>query len=312
MSIIKSSLLGFAVGDALGLPIQFIPRENFPAKITGMIGFGTYNMPAGTWSDDTSLTLATIDSICTKNKIDYEDIMQKFVSWLNDNNYTPFGKSFDIGDTCLSSISNYIYKGKDPLQCGDNSINSNGNGSLMRMLPLALYCYYCNCSNNKIIEFAKNLSSLTHRHEISQLGCYIYVQFVVELIKTKNKNKSYKYIQNLDYSCFLENSLFAYHRILENNIYEFDINEIKSSGYVVDTLEASLWCLINNNSYEDSVITAINLGDDTDTIGAITGSMAGILYGYDEIPERFLNELQKKDDLINYAQIFEKTLKSLK
>ena len=308
MTIIKSSLLGFAIGDALGLPIQFIPREKLNKRITDMQGYGTFNMPKGTWSDDTSLTLATLDSICDKKCIDYEDIMQKFVLWLKNGKYTPNEKSFDIGETCLSSISNYIYKGKEPVYCGSISINSNGNGSLMRMLPLALYCYYLNISNNEILELTCSLSSLTHQHEISKLGCFIYVQFVIELIKSKNKYKAYKYIQNLDYSCFSENSLFAYHRILENNIYEFDINEIKSSGYVVDTLEASLWCLINNNNYEESVITAINLGDDADTIGAITGSMAGILYGYDEIPERFLNELQKKDYLINYAQKFEEIM----
>ena len=99
MTIIKSSLLGFAIGDALGLPIQFIPREKLNKRITEMQGYGTFNMPKGTWSDDTSLTLATLDSICDKKCIDYEDIMQKFVLWLKNGKYTPNEKRFDIGET---------------------------------------------------------------------------------------------------------------------------------------------------------------------------------------------------------------------
>ena len=178
----------------------------------------------------------------------------------------------------------------------------------MRILPVAYYCYHKKLNYHEIYKLVKGVSSLTHGHEISILGCYIYVNFVVELLDTGNKFLAYSKTKNIDYSLFSQEALKMYSRILQSDISKLEINDIKSSGYVVDTLEASLWSLLKTENYKDAVITAVNLGNDTDTIGAITGSLAGILYGYDNIPNEWLNKLARKDYLEKLCNDFETIL----
>ena len=308
MSKIIDGLMGFVVGDAMGVPVEFSMREKmFINPVTDMIGYGSHNVPAGTWSDDTSMTIALIDSINNKNKIDYDDIMNNFKAWFNDAKYTPADDVFDIGRTCLKAIGNYS-KGINPLECGLKDINDNGNGSLMRISPIAYYCYYNNLNDNEILKLVNDISSLTHAHEISLMGCYIYIKYLIFLLEGNNKLDAYHKIQNIDYSFYSNETIIKYERILKNNIYELSIDEIKSSGYIVDTLEASLWVLLNTDNYKHAIIGSINLGNDTDTIGAICGSMAGLIYGYEDIEETWINTLIKKDYLIDIFNQFENNL----
>ena len=308
MSKIVDGLLGFAVGDAMGVPVEFTMREKLlEHPITSMIGYGSHPVPEGTWSDDTSMTIATMDSIINKKELDCKDIMMNFYYWLRDAKYTPADDVFDAGRTCIQSIINYS-KGYDVDNCGQKSINSNGNGSLMRMLPIALYCYYKEFNSKDIYEIVKKTSSLTHAHEISILGCYIYVNYVISILNGKNKIESYGFIKKIDYSFFDKESLNVYQRILEDDIQRFNIDDIKSSGYVVDTLEASLWVLLNATNYQETIIGAINLGQDTDTIAAIAGSLAGIIYGIDNIPKKWLDKLVKKDYLLELSNSFEECM----
>ena len=160
-----------------------------------------------------------------------------------------------------------------------------------------------------IYEIVKKASSLTHAHEISVLGCYIYINYVLFLLNGKDKLSAYNMIKLVDYSKFSKESLGVYSRILKDDIKSFNITDIKSSGYVVDTLEASMWVLLNAKDYRETIIGAINLGQDTDTIGAIAGSMAGIIYGYDTIPEKWLSKLVKKDYLEDLCNKFEEVLR---
>ena len=153
----------------------------------------------------------------------------------------------------------------------------------------------------------KNSSSITHAHDISILGCYIYVRYVISLLETKNKISSYNFIKKLDYSMFIEEVKLEYSRILFSDISILNINDVNSSGYVVDTLEAVFWIILNCSSYNESIIGAINLGGDTDTIGAITGSIAGILYGYDNISKRWISKLKNKDYIDEIIIKFENT-----
>lgn len=308
-SHIFNGVVGFIVGDAMGVPTEFCMREKlFKNPVTEMIGFGSHPVPAGSWSDDTSMTLGLIDSIINKKELNYNDIMNNFVEWVSSGKYTPSDKVFDIGKTCLRAIQNYR-KNVEPTECGLKDINSNGNGSLMRILPLVYYLYYKNITDeDKIIELTNNISSLTHGHEISKMGCYIYVRYVLYLLYGFNKYEAYSKIQNLDYSFYKEETIEVYHRILKENILQYDVKDISSSGYIVDTLEASLWMLLNTNSYKEAIIGSINLGNDTDTIGAICGSLAGIIYGHDEIPKKWINTLLKKDYIYEILNQFEYTL----
>lgn len=310
MSIVKDSLYGFIVGDAMGVPVEFEDREKLINKpVTSMLGYGSHDVEAGVYSDDTSMTLATMDSIIKQNGIiNYNDIADKFCNWVNNNEYTATNKIFDIGMTTKYALIKYFNNKIDATMCGGTNINENGNGSLMRMLPIALYCFYKNIKDdNEIFTLVKNLSSITHAHDISILECYIYVRYVISLLETKNKISSYHFIKKLDYSMFIEEVKLEYSRILFSDISTLNINDINSSGYVVDTLEAVFWIILNCSSYNESIIGAINLGGDTDTIGAITGSIAGILYGYDNISKRWISKLKNKDYIDEIIIKFENT-----
>ena len=309
MSKVKDGIIGHAIGDAMGVPIEFCNREKLLKKpVTKMLGNGIHQVPKGYWSDDTSLEIALIDSIINKKDIDYEDIMNNFTDWLNKGKYTPGGSMFGIGVTCLQAINKYEIDKEKPLECGIDKIDANGNGSLMRILPLAYYLYYKKSTPEEVYELTKNISSLTHRHEISILACYIYINFILFLLKGKDKYSAYNMIKMLDYSMFKKSNVKVFSRILNENIQKLKMSEIKSTGYVVDTLEASLWVTLNAKNYKEGIIGAINLGGDTDTIGAITGSMVGIIYGYDDIPEEWKKDLAKREYLEELSNKFENVL----
>lgn len=261
---LKGAIYGFAIADALGVPYEFKRRGTF--NCVDMVGFGTWNQPKGTFSDDTSMTIATCKSIKDNGKIELEDILKNFKKWCFNAEFTAHKKLFDIGMTTYQAI--ITGKGQD-----DNY--SNGNGSLMRILPLA----FISC-NQKDIE---NVSSLTHAHEISKKACVIYVEIAKKLLEGEN------IVQILKKSNFKE----PFHRL--NYINELKESEIKSSGYVVDTLEASLWCLATTNNYKECVLKAVNLGNDTDTISAIAGGLAGIIYGLKGIPDMWIDSLVNKE-----------------
>lgn len=309
MSFVKDSLYGFVIGDALGVPVEFEERKKLMnSPVTTMKGYGSYDVPEGTWSDDTSMTLATMDSIIKQEgTINCNDIADKFCNWLNNADYTATNEVFDVGITTKYALMRYWNDKIDATKCGGTSLSENGNGSLMRMLPIALYCYYKKLKDKEILETISKVSSITHAHEISIMGCYIYVRYVMFLLYGKDKLVAYSMIKCLDYSMFSKEKNTIYERILKEDISKFDLNDIKSSGYIVETLETVLWVILNCNNYNESVIGAVNLGGDTDTIGAITGSIAGILYGYNNINANWLAKLRNKECLDKIIEEFEFT-----
>lgn len=314
MKNILDGILGLAIGDALGVPVEFQLRSDICKNpVRTMRAYGTHHQPAGTWSDDTSLTLALLDSMATKKTVDYKDIMESFTCWLMENKYTASGVVFDVGNATSRAIMNYG-RGMKPLQCGGRSEYENGNGSLMRILPAAYYLFaQPKYSLQEQITLIHNLSSLTHKHSISLVGCGIYVLIALELIKEQYSLEE----------CVVQGLKIAlnyYHEIGEEGLKSYerlkDIKEFKrlpetdisSSGYVVDTLEASIWCLLNTTSYRECVLQAVNLGDDTDTVAAVTGGLAGIYYGMERIPEEWKETLARKEYLeklcLKFQRIF--------
>ena len=304
-----AAIIGHAVGDAMGFPTEFSKREELLKNpVLEMIDSPDVGLPAGSWSDDTAMEIATIDSFIHKKCFDYKDIMDRWVKWINESEYTSTGVTFDIGRTCLKAIKKYC-NGSAPLQCGSTSINENGNGSLMRILPVALYAYTRNLDDISIQRLTDEMSSLTHAHEVSRLGCYIYVQFVICLLKEYEKEDAYRYVQDLDYSSYNVNSINLYTRILDGQIEGQILDDIKSTGYIVDTLECVLWIFMNARNYKEAILASTNIGGDTDTIGAIVGSMAGIYYGIDSIPSKWLDKLQRKEYLVELTSKFERCVK---
>ena len=306
----KDAIIGLAIGDAMGVPLEFKPRNQLQANpTTEMKGYGSHNVPKGTWSDDTSMTLATIAAINKTGKIVPKDIADNFVKWLENAEFTAEGRVFDVGGTCLRAIVRYRGNLAKPEECGEDGEFSNGNGSLMRISPLIFFCYAKNMNKEEIYECVKMVSSITHKHEISVMGCYIYVLFGIELLKNNNLLEAYKVIQNEDYHFFSQNCKSKYDRIIRGEIYSCSMDEIRSTGYVVDTLEATLWCLMNTDCFDDAVIKAINLGNDTDTVGACVGALAGILYGEESICEDWKIDLLKLEEIVGMCEEFGKISK---
>lgn len=303
-----AAVLGFVVGDALGVPAEFKSRNYLKENpITEMIGYGTHNQPTGTWSDDTSMMLATLEwlSEMTDMDLNYSSLMDKFSRWFMYGDYTPYGEMFDCGISTSRAILNYE-KGITPLLCGGKTDWDNGNGSLMRILPGALWCSKTFAEGDMRDEqFIYALSSLTHAHMRSKIGCIIYSKVIADLIYAKKEDK--KAIIERSMNCcrtYLELAdekdvkveKNRYHRLWDIRAFkELDESCIKSSGHVVDTLEAAIWCFLNTDNYEKCVLKAVNLGEDTDTVAAIAGSIAGLYYGIESIPQKWIDFLPKKE-----------------
>ena len=292
---IKSVMLGHAVGDALGVPVEFVSRAELEKDpVTAMRGFGTYNVPAGTWSDDTSMSLGALDALCHKDW-NWNDIMDNFVDWLENGKYTPARETFDVGRTCLKAVLGYCRGEENALNCGNNSEHSNGNGSLMRIHPFVLYAYANKMPFCEWLEFIKNASALTHAHECSKLGCLIYTFILIHLLGDSNKDSIALGLRRAECHLREYKEIERYKRIFDSDFANSPANEIKSSGYVVDTLEAALWCVLTTRNFRDCVLKAVSLGADTDTVAAVAGGIAGVLYGYDSIPKEWLDALIRRD-----------------
>lgn len=294
LEISKAVVVGHAVADALGVPVEFKKRSYLDDNpVVDMMGYGTHYVPAGCWSDDTSMSLCTLDSLV--NGVNYADMMQKFCEWYGLSKYTATGAVFDCGITTSNALSQFSINKLPPLECGFGEKFDNGNGSLMRVNPLALYLYNRPIDLDLKIEIVHNVSKLTHSHERSLVGCGIYCFVLWGILDNPTKAGVEKGL--LDAIRYYKSSpeLITYYRIFDMDFYKADRSQVKSTGYVVDTLEASLWCLMTTDNYKDCVLKAVNLGDDTDTVAAVAGGLAGALYGYDSIPLSWRNQLLKLD-----------------
>lgn len=303
-SIWLNGMMGLVVADALGVPVEFMSREELRRNpVTDMRGFGTYNLPAGSWSDDSSMALATLHSL--QNGYDLKDMMEKFVQWMIYGEYTPFGELFDIGNTCRIAIFKYAMNG-DVARCGGYGERDNGNGSLMRILPICLYMYVKqkqeDLSDEDVILAVHEVSALTHGHLRSKIACGLYFFLVwsilenegnLEIVLQKGLDAGFAYYET-DPENAGELAHYARLRHMDEfrHLAEYDI---QSTGYVVASLEAALWCLVNTKSYKEATLKAVNLGSDTDTVAAIAGGLAGLYYGYEGIPEAWLGRVQKRD-----------------
>ena len=271
---IKDAICGFVVGDALGVPVEFTLRESLQEKpVKEMIGYGTYNIPPGTFSDDTSMTLATMSSICNKKAIDFEDIQSEFLEWLFNSKYTQYEKTFDYGNTTYNALLNFK-NGINALNCGGTNDRDNGNGSLMRILPFAFI-------PNISYETIEKVSSLTHAHQKSKISCNFYIEIAKSMLLNDLEIREHVKLASDKIKDYYKNSneLKYFKRIFND-----DLEDVQSSGYVIDTLECVIHCLETTDNYKDSVLKAVNLGGDTDTIAAICGGLSGIYYGFSEIP----------------------------
>lgn len=257
-------MYGLAIGDALGVPYEFQQRDTFTC--TGLTGHGTHNQPAGTWSDDTAMSLATLDSLSKcGGEVDATDLMIRYKMWLEYGMYMPDGNTYDSGITVATAIRSGH---------GCDGLNDNGNGSLMRMAPCAFY----HLTDMEI----KQVSAITHAHEISMTACVRYVRILEELLDYVPPRKA------------ITDSEFPLDPTIPRT-------KVKSDGFVLHTLNAALWCLSNTDNYQDCVLTAVNLGEDTDTTASVAGALAGAAYGFESIPQEWVGKLRGRELLDMYV-----------
>ena len=235
--------------------------------------------------------------------------MQRFVRWDYDGEYTPFGEAFDQGNTCSSAIFRYM-QSNDISSCGGIGEHANGNGALMRILPVCLYYYQKQkedaVDDETVINGIHTVSGLTHNHIRSKMCCGLYYFMIRSILDTALENAS-KSLQDL-LQQGIDEGLKFYRKDIANLMElthmgrVFDLKEfkavpeesIRTTGYVVDTIEAAIWCLINTESYKDCMLKAVNLGNDTDTVAAIAGGLAGLYYGYDAIPDEWFQVIKRR------------------
>ncbi|WP_343670010.1 ADP-ribosylglycohydrolase family protein [Chitinophaga sp.] len=296
-SHIKGALLGLAVGDALGVPVEFQSRDLLArSPVTNMREFGTHGQPAGTWSDDSSLTFCLAETLV--KGYDLQDLANRFVNWRNHGYWTAHGSVFDVGNATNTAIY-YLSQGAPPTTAGGDAEDCNGNGSLMRILPLLFYIKDLDIHDRYL--HVQKVSSLTHRHVRSIACCFIYLEVALHILKGDQPVAAYlnaiaavnEYFKEKDILNEKEQDILA--PTLSGSLTKKPISEIHGTGYVVHTLEAAIWILIHTNTYAAAVLTAVNLGNDTDTTAAVTGGLAGMHYGWEEIPAEWLNILAGKD-----------------
>jgi len=301
-----NALLGVAIADALGVPFEFKVRADIPrSHIPMMMGYGTYNQKPGTWSDDSSMTFCLAESLVSG--YDLKDMAEKFIAWKTESYWSARGEVFDIGRTTSIAINRlqvFLREDKvDELEflkySGDEQ--DNGNGSLMRILPLLFYIKGKPIEEQ--FEIIWNVSALTHRHIRAAMCCLIYLRMAEHILNGKKKVESYFQVQKeiLEFwekMNFAERERVHFSKVIQNDIREVRLEDLRSGGYVIESLEASFWCFLQKENYEDTVVEAIHLGHDTDTTAAIVGGLAGLYYGAENIPEDWIVSIARMEDVL--------------
>lgn len=316
---VVDALLGVVIGDALGVPFEFSSREKMqlnPAK--DMVGYGTYNQPPGTWSDDSSLTLCLAESLI--DGFNLSDIADKFIRWRNEAYWSARGSVFDIGITtqvAISRLEKIVSSGEfgelnKQRYYGDEF--ENGNGSLMRIIPLLFYIKGKEIKEQ--FDIIWDVSALTHRHIRATMSCLIYLKLAEKILEGKAKYEAYSEMRK-DVSMFWDEMSFAeserehFVKVIQGNIYDTKIEDLKTGGYVIEVLESSIWFFLKKDSYEETVLSIINLGHDTDTAAAITGGLAGLYYGVKGMPEYWMASIARMEDIVELGnRMNEKYLKN--
>lgn len=285
----SGALLGLAVGDAVGTTVEFKPRGTF-TPVTDMVGGGPFALPAGAWTDDTSMALCLATSLRACAGFDANDQMQRYVRWWQEGYLSSIGRCFDIGVTTSSALARYLRAG-EPFS-GSTDPHSAGNGSIMRLAPVPLF--YHN-DLNAAVHYSGESSRTTHGGAECVDACRLFGTMLWKAINGADK----------------EAILFADHAlgplapkiqaIADGNYRGKSVDAIRGSGYVVDSLEAALWCFHTTDSYKDAVLAAVNLGDDADTTAAVCGQIAGAYYGESGIPADWRETVFMREEITTLA-----------
>lgn len=282
------ALIGLAIGDAIGTTLEFKPRDTYP-KLTHMIGGGPFKLQPGEWTDDTAMALALADSLISQGQLDQTDLMQRFVAWWRHDEYSCTGTCFDIGITTSSALARFETTG-NPLSGSDDAFSA-GNGALMRLAPVVLHWFGTGSEDPaELDELARQQGEVTHAAATSLQACAAFAEIMRFAMTAPSKEAVFRHAAILSFgpevNDILAGSWRGKHR-----------RDIRSSGFVLHSLEAALWCFARTSNFRDAVLLAANLGDDADTTAAITGQLAGAYYGLEQIPAEWRQTLAWSDKI---------------
>lgn len=282
-------LLGLAIGDALGTTLEFTIRDSKPA-VSDLVGGGPFGLKPGEWTDDTSMALCLADSLLARKDLVPLDLMQRFRNWREKGENSVNGRCFDIGIATSQAIGRFASTG-DPL-AGSTDPMAAGNGSIMRLAPVPIFY----SRDIGAAEAAAVLQSrTTHASPECIEACQLMTRVIVQLINGKSWKAAIAIeglaLKTPNIKSLAKQSWKARQRA-----------QIKSTGYVVDTLEAAFWAVDSTVNFRDAVLLAVNLGDDADTVGAVAGQLAGARYGYATIPASWTTTVAWSDRIVTLAR----------
>lgn len=274
--------LGLAIGDALGAPVEFSPPGTFK-PVTGYQAGGPFNLEAGQYTDDSSMALCLADSLIACGELDLKDQIERYVRWYQRGENSSTGVCFDIGNGTARALDLFMAE-LDPLS---GSVTAEGNGSIMRLAPVAIRYWF----DRSLAKAKGELSALTtHGSEIAVECTGYFAKILAILIQGGSKADVLK--ASVGYSPRLTQTLNG----------QWEGRKVSGHGHVLDTLEAALWAFHTTDSFKDCVLKAVNLGDDADTVGAVAGQLAGAFYGRSGIPADLIDGLQDAERFIRLAQ----------
>ena len=279
------ALIGLAVGDALGAPVEFRPRGSFSA-VSEMRAGGRFRLPAGAWTDDTAMALCLAECLLASSEFDEKDLLERFCRWAEFGENTSTGVAVGIGQITLRNLGHYRRTGQ--LTAPQPQGRADGNGALMRLAPAAIYHH---ASPAMAADIAVRQGRTTHNSVLSDQACMFTAYLMAELIRGTPWSTALAEALSMQQGPELRACIDRRH----------SDSEPPSTGFVLDTLEAALWAIERTDSFETALIAAVNLGHDADTVGAVTGQIAGARYGLSAIPSQWLDVLARRDRILGIA-----------
>ena len=273
------SIFGLAVGDCLGVAVEFCPRGSFE-PVTEMLGGGPFGLAPGMWTDDTSMMLCLAQSLIECGGFDAKDQMERYVRWYKEGYMSSTGHCFSIGNTCEGAIERFLRTGEP--YAGSSDPRTAGNGSLMRLAPIPLYFAM---DAEAVTLYAGESSRMTHAAVEAVDSCRYFSGVIRRALMGESKEN----ILLGESSSFTE----GVQRIVDGSYKIKNVEEIRGSGYVLESMEAALWAFYHTHTFQEGVLAAVNLGDDADTTAAIFGQLAGAFYGFDEIPLKWVEKVSQ-------------------
>jgi len=288
----RGCLLGLAVGDAIGTTVEFKPRGNFE-PVTDMVGGGPFGLEPGQWTDDTSMALCLAESLIERQGFDARDQMERYIRWRHDGHLSSTGRCFDIGNATSSALHRFERTGQ-PFS-GSTDPYSAGNGSIMRVAPIPMF--FCPDAKRAMLN-AINSSRTTHAARECLDACSLFACMLVAALEGKRKKEILIGSVTSELMWEMAPKIQAIYGCQYKDKVE---DQIRGSGYVVESLEAALWCFHQTDSFSDAILKAVNLGDDADTTAAVCGQIAGAFYGESGIPTEWLDKLCMRERITEMA-----------